>query len=101
MIIISAGLLLVLLIQLLITTSQNVAVAQVRARILGRGGRVTALAQAAIRPRVMGPTLLSDRGAHRGRAYVIDVADALHATVPLAIATPGRHRPRRKLRWRR
>lgn len=49
----------------------------------------------------MGPSLLSDRGAHRGRAYVLDVADALDATVPLATAT-GRHRPRRKLRrWRR
>lgn len=49
----------------------------------------------------MGPSLLSDRGAHRGRAYVLDVADALDTTVPLATA-PGRHRPRWKLRgWRR
>lgn len=49
----------------------------------------------------MGPTLLSDRGAHRGRAYVLDVADALDATMPFATATAGRHRPRWKLRWRR
>lgn len=47
----------------------------------------------------MGPTLLSDRSAHRSRAYVLDVADTLDATVPLA--TTGRHRPRRKLRRRR
>lgn len=32
----------------------------------------------------MGPTLLSDRGAHRRGAYVLDVADALDPTVPFA-----------------
>lgn len=101
MIIIAAWLLLVLLIRLLLATSHDITVARVRARVLGRGGWVTAFAQAAVRPRVMGPTLLSDRGAHRSRAYILDVADALDATVPLATATAGRHRPRRKLRRRR
>lgn len=49
---------------------------------------------------MVGPTLLSDRCAHRGRAYVLDVADTLHPTVPLTAAS--RHRPRRQLRrWRR
>lgn len=66
LIVIAAGLLLVLLV--LIDAQQHVAVAGVRA-VLGRGvrgGRVTAFAQAAVRPRVVGPTLLSDRGADRG-----------------------------------
>lgn len=104
MVIIAAGLLLILLLVLIATGQSHVAVARVRARVLGRGvrgGRVTAFAQAAIRPRVRGPSLLSDRGANRGRAYVLDVADALHATMALPAAASGRHRPRRKLRRRR
>lgn len=48
---------------------------------------------------MMGPTLLSDRGADRGGAYVLDVADAFHPPMPLTAT--GRHRPRRELRRRR
>lgn len=98
MIVIAAGLLLILLV---LITRQDVAVARVRA-VLGRGvrgGGVTALAQTAIRPRMMGPTLLSDRGADRGRAYVLDVADALYS--PMPFTATSRHRPRRQLRRRR
>lgn len=47
---------------------------------------------------MVGPTLLSDRGANRGRAYVLDVAYALHAPMPLAA---GGHRPGRQLGRRR
>lgn len=97
-----------LLVRVILITArgQDVAVTRVRAvlrrRVRGRG--VTALAQTAVRPRVMGPTLLSDRRAHRRRAYVLDVADALHPTVTLAAhaEAAARHRSRRKLRrwWR-
>jgi len=50
---------------------------------------------------MMGPTLLSDRGAHCGCAYVLDVPDALDPTVTLATPAKAtaRHRPGRKLRW--
>jgi len=47
----------------------------------------------------MGPTLLSNRSANRGWAYVLDVADALHSPMPFTAA--GWHRSRRKLRRRR
>lgn len=66
-------------------------VAVVSAVVGGRRGRVAAFAQAAVRPRVarglLGPGLLSDGCAHRGHAaHVVDVADALHSTVPLRAA---------------
>ena len=87
------------LLVLILIAVENVAVAGVRA-VLRRGvlrRRVSTLAQAPIRPRMLGPTLLSNGGAHRRARYVVDVADALHTTVSLV---PG-DRPRWQLRRRR
>ena len=84
----------------------DVTVTRVRAvlgRVVRRGRRVTALAQAAVGPRMLllllgllllrllGPSLLSDGRCHR--AHVLDVADALHPTVTLRATRDG-WRPR-------
>lgn len=90
----AAGRLLVIVVR-----REDVAVARVRAVLGGRVRRgVSALAQAPIRPRMVGPVLLSDRRAHSRAAYVLDVADALDPTVTLPT---GRHRPGRQLGRRR
>lgn len=70
--------------------------------IRGRGRRVSALAETAIRPRLlvlMGPAFLSNGCAHccsgGGAAHVVDVTDALHPSMPPS----RRRRHRRGSRW--
>lgn len=89
--IIVAGLILVLIV------GQNVAVSRIRAVLRRRvRGGVSSFAQASIRPRMLGPTLLSDGRANCGAGYVVDVAYALHSTMPLVAGDGSRWQLRRR-----
>lgn len=86
---------------IIIIGGENVAVARIRA-VLGRRIRrgITSLAQTSVRPRMVGPVLLSDGCTDRCIRYIFDVTDALDST--MTFSTTGCHRPWGKLRrrWR-